>query len=319
MGEFSVPEWMLWSGAINCFNKLSRPENNPETAKENEETMANAAERSHQYHAEARILEGELNMPFRHTIHPHGLLQLPGEGGYRSAHTRDYQLEGVMSYSRAYSQVSGIRDTKQANGFSTLCTTVVENLNILEILTADRVVGQIITEHPLDGYVPKISFLGTRFENLCIAGHKVDLDWDLDIFGERPANDAVYTKESGVVKRVSDQYERIRGSKDLPAEMAEQYNGLSSTLGSPETVECSLVNQAAGTFPGKSFGHVIKVRHFGVITLGKLSLTHSNPHPETKAPRQTVVQLTMIDLKLGCVGNGNGGVGGGTTGGNTGS
>ena len=280
--------------------------------------MTDAAKRSHKYHAEARILEGELTMPFQHTIHPHGLLQLPSEGGYRSAHTRDYQLEGVLSYSRAYSQVSGIRDTKPTHGFSTLCTTVIENLNILEILTADRVVGQIITEHPLEGYVPKISFLGTRFENLRIAGQSVELDMDLDIFGERPEDDARYTKESGVLKRVSDQYERIRGSKDLPAEMAEQYNGLSSTLGSPETVECSLVNQAGGGFPGKSFGHVIKVRHFGVITLGKLSLTHSNPHPETKAPRETVIQLTMIDLKLGCVTGGTGGVGNGNTGGASG-
>ena len=60
---------------------------------------------------------------------------------------------------------------KPGHGWATLTTVVVDDLNVLEVLTADRVVGQIITDYPLEGYVPAVSFLGTRFDNLRIAGH----------------------------------------------------------------------------------------------------------------------------------------------------
>ena len=58
------------------------------------------------------------------------------------------------------------------------------------MVTADRVVGQTITEHPLVGYVPSISFLGTRFENLRIAGYPVEVEFDHGIFGPKPIDDA---------------------------------------------------------------------------------------------------------------------------------
>jgi hypothetical protein len=187
----------------------------------------------------------------------------------------------------------------------------------MEVLTADRVVGQMITEHPLEGYVPSISFLGTHFENLRIAGHPVELDFDPEIFGPKPANDAAYTGDPGFVARVSSQYERIRKHQDLPAELQERYNRLSSTLGASEAVECSLVNQADGGFPGKSFGHVIKIPGFGTITLAKLTVKHEDPHPKTKVPRKTTFNLTMIDLKLGCVINGDLALGSGDPNGHT--
>jgi hypothetical protein len=277
--------------------------------------MSEAAENTHSYFAEAKILEGALQMPLRHTIQPQGRLQLPAEGGYRSVHLHDYRVKGVMGYEAAYSQVSGMRGVKPGQGWSTLSTTVVEGLNILEVLTADRVVGQIVTEHPLEGSVPMIGFLGTRFENLRIAGHRVDLDVDLDILGEKPEDDASYAREPGVLGRISNQYERILASHHLPAELDERYNRLSSSLGNPERIECSLVNQVAGAFPGRTFGHVLHVRHFGTITLGKLSVTHAQLSEETEIPQKTLVQLTMIDLQLGCVIAGSGTIGSGSVGG----
>ena len=94
---------------------------------------------------------------------------------------------GDLSYEAAHTQVAGNRETKPGHdGYTTLVTSVVEGLNILDVVTADLVVAQISTDHPLVGYVPSITFLGTRFENLRIAGHKVDeLEMCLDIFGKR--------------------------------------------------------------------------------------------------------------------------------------
>ena len=150
---------------------------------------------------------------------------------------------------------------------------------MLEVVTADRVVGQTITEHPLDGYMPSISFLGTRFENLRIAGFPVELEFDQEIFGSKPVNDLPYTAGCGRCSAASAASTTAScKNKNLPAALQERYNQLSSTLGASEAVECSLVNQAAGLFPGTIFGNVITIPGFGTITLAKLTVKHEDPH-----------------------------------------
>ena len=259
--------------------------------------------RTHTYHAEATLLEGHLSLPLVQTVKPQAFAKLREEGGYLSQRLEDYRLESVISIRSGYTQVAGNRDVKPHRGWATLTTSVVEGLNILDVLTADRVVCQISTEHPLVGYVPSVSFLGTRFENLRIAGHPVDLKMALDIVGSKPANDASYSSDQGFIDRVSAQYENIRKHADLPPELHERYNQLSSTLGKAEAVECSLVNHADGGYPGHCFGHVINVPNFGRITLAKLTLHHEDfktVKPGTVVPEKTTLRLTMIDLKLGC-------------------
>jgi hypothetical protein len=279
--------------------------------------MSETYGRSHAYHAEASVLEGYLELPLVQQIHPQAYAKLPEEGGYLSQQAKDYRLESVISYRSAYTQVSGSRDPKPDHGWATLTTSVVEGLNILDVLTADRVVCQISTEHPLRGYVPSVSFLGTRFENLRIAGHPVDLYMDLDILGSRPEDDTAYSKDSGVIDRVNAQYGRILEQQQLPPELHEKYNLLAKSLGSREAVECSLVNRAAGSYPGVCFGHVITVPNFGRISLGKLTLHHEDFQTETDIPKKTTLRLSMIDLKFGCSISGHGGVGNGSTNGQT--
>lgn len=279
--------------------------------------MAETNGRTHQYHAEAAVLEGHLHLPLEQQIKPQVYAKLSDHGGYIAQRAENYRLESVISFRSAYTHVAGNRDVKPGHGWATLTTTVIEGLNVLDVLTADRVVGQIMTEHPLAGYVPTISFLGTRFENLRIGGHPLDLDLDLDMVGPKPENDAPYTTDAGLVGRVSSQYSRIRGSQDLPADLGERYNRLSSTLGKAEEVECSLVNRVTGSYPGLTFGHVITVPNFGKIILGKLALRHDDFKADTGVPKKTTVRLTMIDLKLGCAIAGAAAIGSGSTNGGT--
>jgi hypothetical protein len=273
--------------------------------------------RIHTYHAEATVLEGHLQLPLVQEIKPQANAKLSDHGGYLAQHVENYRLEAAVSFHSAYTQVSGNRGIKTGHGWATLTTNVIEGLNVLDVLTADRVVGQIISEHPLEGYVPTYSFLGTRFENLRIAGHPVELDLDLDILGSGPANDAPYTTDAVLKNRISSQYKTICEHPDLPADLHERYNQLSSTLGSSEEVECSLVNRAAGSYPGLCFGHVITVPNFGKITLAKLRLKHEDFNQDTGIPEKTTLHLTMIDLKLGCAIQGNFAVGVGSTNGAT--
>ena len=280
--------------------------------------MAAANGKIHHYNADARVIEGILDLPLRQEIRPQAHVLLPEEGGYLSNRVENFRVEEVVSIRSGYAQVAGNRDPKPGHGFATLTTVVVEGLNVLEVLTADRVVGQIIADHPLEGNVPSISFLGTRFENLRIAGHPVKLDLDLGILGGKPANDAPYTQDAGLKERISGLYRRIRESQSLPAELAERYNRLSSDLGGSDEIELSLVNGAAGDYPGQSFGHVITVPGFGKITLAKLRVRHEKPKEGVCSYEKTTVTLTMVDLELGCAASGHIPIGTGSSNGGTG-
>lgn len=279
--------------------------------------MSDTNGRTHTYHAEATILDGFLRLPIERQLKPLGMVSLAEEGGYRTERVEDFHLEGVLSYRSAYTQVAGNHDVKPGHGWATLTTVVVDDLNVLEVLTADRVVGQIITDYPLEGYVPAVSFLGTRFDNLRIAGHPVKLELDPHILGAKPANDGPYSLDAGVIARVSEQYGCIANHSDLPADLQERYNSFSSTLGSREAVECSLVNQAAGAYPGFSCGHVIRIPNFGTINLAKLTVTHEDFKDGTNIPEKTTIRLTMLDLELGCAISGGVGVGTGSTNGHS--
>jgi hypothetical protein len=274
--------------------------------------------RTHHYNAEATALSGHLRLPLDQLIKPQSHAILSPEGGYLSQRVGEYRIESVLAFRSAYTQVAGNRSTKPAQGWSTLVTTAIEGLNVLDIVTADRIVGQTILEHPLEGYIPAISFLGTRFENLRIAGHPVDVDLDLGFVGTKPANDAIYTRDASLVARVMSQLNRIGERHDLPPDLRERYNRLSSALGTPqEEIECSLVNRVTGAYPGLSFGHVITVPDFGTITLGKVNLKHEDYTTEAGVHKKTTVRLTMIDLHMGCLADGDVPVGTGSANGTT--
>ena len=273
--------------------------------------------RSHRYNAQATVVSGYLTLPLKQEVRSQARITLPDSGGYISQHSDNYRLEGVLSYRSAYTQVAGNRSTKPGQGWSTLTTSVIEGLNVLDVVTADRVVGQTITEHPLEGYVPSVNFLGTRFENLRIAGHPVALEMNLNVLGGKPANDTSYSHDPGVGERVSSQYKRLIGHGDLPGDMRERYNRLSSSLRGAETVECSLVNQVTGSFPGRSYGHIIDIPDFGKVILGKLSITTEALKGGAPNATKTTIKLMMIDLELGCVADGSVGLVGGDTNGGT--
>jgi hypothetical protein len=256
-------------------------------------------DRTHTYNAEATVLSGQLTLPVTQTIDPQTHSKLDPSGGYFNQRSDGYRLESIISFDAAYSHVAGNKSTKPGEGWNTLTTTVIEGLNVMEVVTADRVVGQTITQHPLVGYMPSISFLGTRFENLRIAGVPVEIEWDQEIFATTPANDLPYALDPGIVSRVARQYDRILKNKNLSPALQERYNQLSRTLGKSETIECSLVNRVAGLFPGTIAGNTITFPGFGTITLGKVIVKHEDPIEKTH--KKTTVTLTMIDLKLGCV------------------
>jgi hypothetical protein len=228
-------------------------------------------------------------------------------------------LEGVISFHSAYTQVAGNKSLKPGHGWTTLVTSVVEGLNVLDVVTADRVVAQISTDHPLTGYVPSVTFLGTRFENLKIAGHHITPELGLGICEPKPPNDTPYIEDSAFLDRVAQQYAGINRSKNLPdldgkkydkglldlAKIKQQDEKAKKGQGERAKVECSLVNSVGQALPGSAFGHVIVVPDFGKIFLAELEVDLDSFH------------LTMIRLDMGCVAHGTSSIVKGVVNGNT--
>jgi hypothetical protein len=260
----------------------------------------------HTYHAEAFALGGQMRLPIAQEVKPlaHSKL-LDTTGGYTSQQHKDFRLEHVAWFDSAHTHVAGNLDDKPGHGWVTLSTSVVEGLNVLDIVTADRIVTQICTDHPPEGYVPTVTFLGSRFENLRIAGYPVNVKLDLAFMGPKPVNDLPYCGDAGVIDRVKTQHGHIHAGHHLPPELLNRYRLPAKFPKEKKSIECSLVHQVEGDFPGRSFGHVIDVPHFGKIHLATLKIEESDFDPKTGIPKKTEFTLNMIEMEMGCVGSGN--------------
>ena len=276
----------------------------------------------HEYHAEANVLSGHLKQPVNREIYRQAAVGLDDlRGGHFFQRAEHYSLEGLISFKSGYSHVSGNRSLKN-HGWVTLATSVLEGLNVLDVVTADRMVAQISTEHPLDnGRTPHVTFLGTHFENLRVGGYKVEVELDLGICGDRPEGDKLYTSSAGFLDRAERQAGTIVRAKGLPSAIQTQYDTdltgiqlLKERVGKEngdesrekEThpkVVCSLVSKIGLIpIPGvKSFGNVLEIPGFGFVALAELSVGEKFYKGETPS---NYFDLTMIKLQMGCIGDG---------------
>jgi hypothetical protein len=154
------------------------------------------AHRRFHYHASAHALSGELTRPVQHVIEVQAGMALPSTGGSGSSHVENFRFDEVVSFRRAYTQVSGSAKHEREEGrekiiHTTHATAAVEGLNILDVVTAGRIVARLSSsfEEPPPGANPKptegkVLLIGSQFENLRIAGHLVDVELDQELFLE---------------------------------------------------------------------------------------------------------------------------------------
>jgi hypothetical protein len=282
-----------------------------------EPEAVSAVKPSHDYHAEAHVLSGHLQRPIEQKIERHAPVTLNDRrGGHLTRFAEDVSIEGLITFTKGHTRVSGARSLKN-NGWVTLSTSILEGLNVFEIITADRLVSQVSTDHPYkDGHVPHVTFLGTQFTNLRVGGFPVTLTLNLGICGDRPANDRSYLQDPKFLSGVKAQTEKIAKANGLPKELKDQYdeklayiNKLISTSnandqGCHEPITCSLVqNIGEIPIPGvQIFGHVLVIPEFGAVALGEIEVGEKVYEPSARP--DTYFELTGIKMKLGCVGHG---------------
>jgi hypothetical protein len=242
------------------------------------------------YHAFAHALSGHLTRPIDHLIEVQAGIALPTTGGHGISRVENFRFNESVSFKAGYAQVSGserfVRDgDKERCIHTTLSTAVVEGLNILDVITADRVVSRIASSWE-SGDEPHSVVLGSRFDNLHIAGCKIDVELHHEL----------------VLKLET--FEDARNEFASNAEfrkMAENPIGKSKLPNKIEphgVISCSLVKELKpekchGITRLGHHGHVLVVPEFGRIHLAELVLTHGSK------------TLTMIRVELGSP---NGGV-----------
>jgi hypothetical protein len=260
--------------------------------------------RVHYHHADGVVLGGRIERPFQRLIPHKASLTLAPNGGNAVKRSREFNYHGIITYRGAHTQVSGTPSHKDGP-WTTTVTASIEGLNILDVVTAERVVARISTIHPAEGYHPKISFLGTQFEKLRIGGCDVQVDLNLDMclqgngdaFPQEPC-----LRDRAFLDRVNQQHGVFAEEKqrreglgqeisDFVHRHADDYaDGRHENIGH---VLCSLVrgitvDESCGAFRGERLGHVISLPEFGKIYIAELAVAHGE------------YELHMLRFELGC-------------------
>ena len=128
------------------------------------------------FRASAAALGGIFTRPFHEPVPVQAASMLASVGGYGSARVENFRFRELVSFRAAYTQVVGNEYTgDDGPERSTLVLSVVEGLNILDMVTADRIVGRLVSETPRsDGSELRWLPAGSYFVNLRIGGHLIE-------------------------------------------------------------------------------------------------------------------------------------------------
>jgi hypothetical protein len=245
-----------------------------------------------QYHACAQGFSAQFSRPFHEHVDVQAATSLPVTGGHGSAAVENFRFHEFLSFKRAYSHVSGGFQAEDSSN-NTLVTSVVEGLNLMDVLTIGRVVCRLYSKHPADAHEASITLHGSKFEDVTICGESVKIDLDFDLFERLPsfkhacdlfnANDAAFKKVAG------DPFET---GTVLPQQ------------GSDGAFLCSLIKHGSlhVKHPGVDVkAHSIHVRGFGTVYFAETFITHGQR------------TLTMLRFDLGSSTKAGGAAASGTT------
>jgi hypothetical protein len=249
------------------------------------------------FHADANSLGGFVDEPFRF-IPSQASVSLPSVGGYASVRAHDFKFEEVISCRSTYTHVAG-RPIKTNGPWTARVTAVVEGLDVLGVLTAERAVARLFVEHPEDGGPPKVSFAGSHFHNLRLLGKEVAFTLNPTLLPAHHRAGDVYNEDDSFTPEIEwsalwevaqKQSSALRDTSGVPGWAVERYGWLSSKRNAEDggPAICSLVDRVEATTPAQAYGHFLEVPDIGRFFLGEAMIL-----PQS-------IQLTLIRAELGC-------------------
>lgn len=127
------------------------------------------------YHALASGFAGQITAPFQDTIEVQAPSAIPSIGGHCTSRVEGFRHKHMVSFASAETMATG---SESDHSFNTLATATIEGLNILNVVTADRVVARLASKYAKDNGARSSIFAGSHFENLRIGGFPVEVAID---------------------------------------------------------------------------------------------------------------------------------------------
>jgi hypothetical protein len=269
------------------------------------------------YNASTYAISADFERPKKHSLPPQAATVLSAHGGHGTNRSSALKVDGLVSFENAYSEVGGSFDDCH-DTYTTHAWSVLEHVNVADMLTADRIVSRLAIYYPADGKKePSFDITGSYFENLRIAGHKVEvrldtqLHHDYDTYAKLAQGHQQRTTDpmllgSGLtglsdkeMTEIEDTYHALRGMPRLVKEWKDK----SKRPADRGIYRLSVANQAQLDYPSevKAFGSIICIPKFGVIRLGEMVV-----HKHSRS-------LVMFQVQMCSSGHGTSG-GGGTSG-----
>lgn len=264
------------------------------------------------YHASAFALAAEFERPRPYSLAPLASVVLGGHGGHGTNNHPGLTVDGLVSFKNAFSEVGGSYDDCH-NIHTTHAWSVMEDVNVAGMLTADRVVSRLAIYYPADDSgEASFDITGSYFENLRIAGHPIDVKLNTQLFHENDTysklikshqngkNDqwlmgsCLCDEKPAELNRIEDEYHALRGMSKMvkewkkpgarPADMGRYRLSAVNHLDLPDLNKTEI----------EGYGGIICIPKFGVIRLAEVTVTR---HTRT---------LTMFRVQMCSSGYGNG-------------
>jgi len=262
--------------------------------------MDASQERVFHYHASANAIGGVISKPYQVIITSDANSALANAGGTSGSKTVTVHHDHLVHVDRAYTNTSGGSEDQH---WATLSSSVLENVNLIEVLTADKIVGQISSKHPKASGAATLSFVGSQFVNVRVNGHLLEFVLDLHPFpggagykgAAHPATGKVSSFHHPEVRKLAAEHARhATKQKHSPDWVKKRYAWLADDkqINEKGTLTCSLVKEIKGWDPEYTFGHILYVPGFGNLFFGEISFDSQSYH------------LTMVRAEMGCAAEG---------------
>jgi hypothetical protein len=249
------------------------------------------------FHGFAIGVAGQITQPYSELIEVQAATALPAIGGHGTASVSRFKRRDILQFDRAFTSVTGSECDCEEKGWSavTHLQATVEGLDIMGMVTADRVVANLVSTYQKDSDgEPSVRLLGTRFENLKIAGIPVRVDLAVDVFDRHDTHRALAHayKADREVRELLDRVTLRDRAGEAPAHVRRWFGHTEQTGEMPSRNGVTSLSLVRGLEPDRvglaSWGHVIHVPGFGTIRLAEVEIT-----------RLTRV-VNMIQIKFDC-------------------
>lgn len=229
------------------------------------------------YHADANPFGGNITTPLAYTISTQASTSVSEGGGHVHSSIGSYQVMNAISVQSAYSEIYGLPNDKE-RVWESHVTSVVQGLNILDVVTADEIVCRFTVKHPYDDppFYPSVDFGQCGFaKNLRVNGSLITPILDLQQFSRTAddvlAREGAWLEDPVLIRDVCTQNAAL--TKKAPAWVVERYSWVRNAADRQRKghAVCSLVQRFKGLGAGtKAYGHVLEVEKFGRLFFGEL-------------------------------------------------